>query len=185
MESVCVFLSSSAGLPAYAAAVTELAAELTRRNLTLVYGGARRGLMGTLADSMIAERGRSIGVIPRSLVEYEVAHTGLSELHVVDTMHQRKAMLFTLADAFIVAPGGFGTLDEAFETLTGMQLGYHRKPIVFLDVDGFWSQLTGFLDHAVAVGVLKPQVRALFRTASTPSDALTTLAALSSQAATA
>jgi uncharacterized protein (TIGR00730 family) len=176
VQSVCVFLSSSTGLPSHVAAIRELAGELARRHLTLIYGGARRGLMGTLADAMVAEGARSIGVIPRSLVEIEVAHTGLTELHVVDTMHQRKAMLFTLADAFVVAPGGFGTLDEAMETLTGIQLGYHRKPIVFLDVDGFWSQMTQFFDHAVASAVLHPEVRALYRVASTPAAALDALA---------
>ena len=108
--------------------------------------------MGVLADATLAAGGRVIGVIPQALVELEVAHRGLTELHVVDTMHQRKAMMFELADAFVVAPGGLGTLEEAFETLTGIQLGYHNKPIVFLDVDGFWPPLEAFLDHAVERG---------------------------------
>jgi len=167
-----VFLSSSDGLPRHAAAVRALAAELARRGLALVYGGAHRGLMGVLADAMIAAGGRTIGVIPRALVELEVAHRGLDELHVVDTMHQRKAMMFELADAFVVGPGGFGTLEEAFETLTGIQLGYHAKPIVFLDIDGFWAPMHAFLDHAVDAAVLRPEVRALFRTASTAAGAL-------------
>ncbi|HEX5063710.1 MAG TPA: TIGR00730 family Rossman fold protein, partial [Kofleriaceae bacterium] len=119
MQSVCVFLSSSLGLAAHATAMQELAAEMVRRKLTLVYGGAHRGLMGVLADAVLAHGGRAIGVIPRALVDLEVAHTGLTELHVVETMHQRKAMMFTLADAFLVAPGGLGTLEEAFETMTG------------------------------------------------------------------
>jgi hypothetical protein len=175
VQSVCVFLSSSLGLPAHGEAVHELAAELVRRRLTLVYGGAHRGLMGMLADAVIERGGRAIGVIPRALVELEVAHTGLTELHVVDTMHQRKALMFTLADAFLVAPGGLGTLEEAFETLTGIQLGYHDKPIVFFDVDGFWGPLETFLDHAVTAAVLRPEVRRLFRTASTASAALDVL----------
>ena len=175
MQSVCVFLSSSLGSAAHTDAVHELAAELARRELTLVYGGAHRGLMGVLADRVLAHGGRVIGVIPRALVELEVAHTGLTELHVVDTMHQRKAMMFTLADAFVVAPGGLGTLEEAFETLTGIQLGYHRKPIVFFDVGGFWAPMEVFLDHAVAAGVLRPEVRGLFRTASTAAAALDVL----------
>jgi uncharacterized protein (TIGR00730 family) len=137
VQSVCVFLSSSLGLPAHTAAMHELAEELVRRELTLVYGGAHRGLMGVLADSVLARGGRVIGVIPRALVDLEVAHTGLTTLHVVDTMHQRKAMMFTLADAFLVAPGGLGTLEEAFETMTGIQLGYHNKPIAFFDIGGF------------------------------------------------
>lgn len=177
VQRVCVFLSSSDGLPSHAAAIDELARELARRQLALVYGGAHRGLMGVLADAMLAAGGAAIGVIPRALVELEVAHRGLSELHVVDTMHQRKALMFTLADGFVVGPGGFGTLEEAFETLTGLQLGYHGKPMVFLDVDGFWSPLEAFLDHAVATGVLRAEVRALFRTASTPAAALDLLAA--------
>jgi uncharacterized protein (TIGR00730 family) len=154
------------------AAITELGRELARREITLVYGGAHRGLMGVLADAVLAAGGTAIGVIPRALVELEVAHTGLTELHVVETMHQRKAMMFTLADAFVVAPGGFGTLEEAFEMLTGLQLAYHAKPIVFLDVDEFWRPLAAFLDHAVSTEVLRPEVRALFRTASSAASAL-------------
>jgi uncharacterized protein (TIGR00730 family) len=118
-----------------------------------------------------------IGVIPRSLVELEVAHRGLSELHVVETMHARKALMFSLADAFVVAPGGFGTLEEAFETLTGVQLGYHAKPLTFLDIDGFWAPLAAFLDHAVDSCVLRAEIRALFRTAASAGaaiDAVTT-----------
>ena len=177
MRSVTVYLSSSPGRPAEVAAIQDLARELARRQLTLVYGGASRGLMGVLADSALAAGASVIGVIPQALVDYEVAHRGLSEQHVVETMHERKAMMFSLADAFVVAPGGFGTLEEAFEQLTGFQLGYHKKPIVFLDVDGFWQRLEGFLDHAVSIGVLLPQTRALFRTASSATAALDTLAA--------
>jgi uncharacterized protein (TIGR00730 family) len=173
---VCVFLSSSDGLPAYASAIRELGRELARRDHVLVYGGAHRGLMGVLADAMLAAGGTAIGVIPRALVDLEVAHRGLSELHVVDTMHQRKALMYTLADAFVVAPGGLGTLEEAFETLTGIQLGYHRKPIVFLDVGRFWRPLEDFLDHSVVAGVLQPNVRALFQTAATPAAAIDAIA---------
>lgn len=176
VRNVCVFLSSSPGRASDVAAITALARELAARGLTLVYGGAHRGLMGTLADAMLAAGGRAIGVIPNALVEREIAHRGLTELHVVDTMHQRKALMFELADAFVVAPGGLGTLEEAFEQLTGLYLGYHRKPVVFLDIDGFWPRLEAFLDHAVAVGVMRPEARALFRTASSASAALDTLA---------
>jgi uncharacterized protein (TIGR00730 family) len=132
--------------------------------------------MGVLADAVLDAGGRAIGVIPRALVELEVAHTGLTELHVVDTMHQRKAMMFSLADAFVVCPGGFGTLEEAFEILTGLQLGYHGKPIAFLDIDAFWAPLEKFLDHGTATGVLRREVRALFRTAPTATAALDLLA---------
>jgi uncharacterized protein (TIGR00730 family) len=177
VQSVCVYLSSSSGLPEHAAALQSLAEELVRRKLTLVYGGAHRGLMGVLADAALAAGGKVTGVIPQALVDYEVAHTGLTTLHVVQTMHQRKAMMFDLADAFIVAPGGLGTLEEAFEQLTGIQLGYHAKPIIFLDVDGFWKPLEAFLDHAVETGVLRAEVRGLFRTASSAPAALDALAA--------
>jgi uncharacterized protein (TIGR00730 family) len=176
VRNVCVFLSSSEGRPADVAAITTLGRELAARDLMLIYGGAHRGLMGVLADAVLAAGGRAIGVIPQALVEREIAHRGLTELHVVETMHQRKAMMFELADAFVVAPGGLGTLEEAFEQLTGLQLGYHRKPVVFLDVDGFWPPLEAFLDHAVLAGVMKPEVRALFRTASSASAALDALA---------
>jgi len=175
MRSVCVFLSSSDGRPQDREAIAALAQEIAKRGLTLVYGGAHRGLMGVLADEMLAAGGKVIGVIPRALVELEVAHTGLTEQHVVETMHQRKAMMYSLADAFVVAPGGFGTLEEAFEQLTGIQLRYHNKGVVFLDVEGFWTRMVEFLDHAAHVGVLRPETRALFRTASSASAALDVL----------
>ena len=177
VRNVTVFLSSSDGRPTDGVAIRELGRELARRELTLVYGGAHRGLMGVLADATLAAGGRVIGVIPRALVELEIAHRGLTELHVVETMHLRKAMMYELADAFVVAPGGLGTLEEAFETLTGVQLGYHEKPIVFLDVDGFWPPLEAFLDHSVRAGVLGARARALFRTASSAAAALDSLAA--------
>jgi hypothetical protein len=177
VRAVTVYLSSSDGTPAHVAAIEDLGRELARRGLALVYGGAHRGLMGKLADAALAAGGRVVGVIPQALVDFEVAHRGLTELHVVDTMHQRKAMMFSLADAFVVAPGGLGTLEEAFETLVGIQLKYHAKPVVFLDIDAFWPPLEKFLDHAVEAGVLMPSVRGLFRTASTAAAALDTLAA--------
>jgi uncharacterized protein (TIGR00730 family) len=176
VRNVCVFLSASPGRPSDVEAVTRLARELVGRDLTLVYGGAHRGLMGVLADATLDAGGRVIGVIPQALVEREIAHRGLTELHVVETMHQRKAMMFELADAFVVAPGGLGTLEEAFEQLTGLYLGYHSKPVVFLDIDGFWPLLEAFLDHAVVAGVLRPEARSLFRIASSASAALDTLA---------
>ena len=171
-----MYLSSSDGLPVHVDAIRALAHEMARRRISLVYGGAHRGLMGVLADAMLEVGGRVVGVIPRALVDLEVAHRGLTELHVVDTMHQRKAMMFTLADAFVVGPGGLGTLEEAFETLTGIQLGYHRKPIVFLEADGFWAPMAAFLDHSVRAAVLRPEVRGLFRTAPSASAALDMLA---------
>jgi uncharacterized protein (TIGR00730 family) len=177
MQAVCVYLSSSAGRPSDVAAIEALGRELAARKITLVYGGAHRGLMGVLADAVLAAGGCVVGVIPQALVDYEVAHTGLTQLHVVQTMHQRKAMMFDLADAFVVAPGGLGTLEEAFEQLTGIQLGYHNKPIIFLDVDGFWRPMEAFLDHAVETGVLRSEVRVLFRTATSAAAALDALVA--------
>jgi len=172
MQAVTVYLSSSNGNPAYVAAIEDLGRELVRRDLTLVYGGAHRGLMGVLADTVLEAGGRVIGVIPQALVDREIAHRGVTELHIVDTMHQRKAMMFSLADGFVVAPGGLGTLEEAFETLVGIQLGYHRKPVAFLDIAGFWTPLEAFLDHAVTAGVLAQTVRPLFCSASTAAGAL-------------
>jgi hypothetical protein len=173
-----VYLSSSAGRPEDRAMIEVLARAIAARGLELVYGGARRGLMGLLADAALAAGGRVTGVIPQALVDLEVAHEGLTELHVVETMHQRKALMFQRCDAVIVAPGGFGTLEEAFEHLTGLQIGYHEKPIVFLDVAGFWGPLAQFLDHAVVAGVLRAEIRTLFRTAASADAALDTLSAL-------
>ena len=173
MPRLCVFCGSNAGsAPAFAAAATQLGTALAGRDIGLVYGGGEVGLMGTVADAVLAAGGEVVGVIPRALVDLEIAHRGLTEQNVVDTMHQRKAMMFSLADAFIVAPGGLGTLEEAFETLVGIQLRYHAKPVVFLDVDDFWPPLVAFLDHAVAAGVLSAEVRTLFRTASSAAAAL-------------
>ncbi|MCX5746302.1 MAG: TIGR00730 family Rossman fold protein [Proteobacteria bacterium] len=154
MRTVCVFLSSSPGRDVDVAAITELGTALARRDLGLVYGGATRGLMGVLADATLAAGGHVVGVIPTTLVDRELAHPGLHAQHVVDTMHQRKHKMFELADAFVVAPGGFGTLEEAFEILTGRQIEAHRKPVVFLDTAGFWAPMATFLDHAVEARVL-------------------------------
>lgn len=150
MRSVCVFCGSNTGAgEAYAAAARELARVLARRRLRLVYGGGSIGLMGVLADAALEAGAQVIGVTPRRLVEREVAHRALTELRVVDTMHERKALMADLSDAFIALPGGLGTLDETFEMLTWTQLGYHRKPAALLDVDGYFERLTAFLDHAV------------------------------------
>jgi uncharacterized protein (TIGR00730 family) len=176
MRSVCVYLSSSPGRPVDVAATTALAHEIVRRDLTLVYGGARRGLMGVLADATLEAGGRVVGVIPQALVELEIAHHSITELHIVATMQERKAKMFELADGFVVAPGGLGTIEEAFEHLTGLYLGYHRKPIVFLDIEDFWRRFEAFLDHAVEVSVLRPEARALIRTVSSASAALDALA---------
>jgi uncharacterized protein (TIGR00730 family) len=150
VKRVLVFCGSSPGLrPEYASAAQELGRLLAARELELVYGGASVGLMGALADSVLAAGGTAIGVIPNRLVEAEIAHAGLTKLHVVETMHERKALMGELSDAVIALPGGTGTLDELFELFTWSQLGLHRMPIGLLDVDGYWQPLLRFLEHAV------------------------------------
>jgi uncharacterized protein (TIGR00730 family) len=150
MHSVCVFCGSNSGAgEAYAEAARGLARAIARRRLTLVYGGGNVGLMGVLADAALDAGARVIGVIPRRLVEKEVAHSRLTEQRIVGTMHERKALMADLSDAFIALPGGLGTLDETFEMLTWTQLGYHRKPSALLDVNGYFERLAAFLDHAV------------------------------------
>jgi uncharacterized protein (TIGR00730 family) len=147
-ERVCVYAGSAPGAqPAYVRAASELAAALVRRGSGVVYGGGSLGLMGALADGMLAAGGEIIGVIPRFLDEREIGHSGLSELHVTENMHDRKMLMAELCDAFLVLPGGIGTLEEVVEMLSWSQLGLHRKPIGLLDTDGFWAPLVDLLDH--------------------------------------
>jgi len=149
-KRICVFLGSSGGVrPEYAEVAKHLGRELVRRNLGLVYGGANLGLMKTLADTVLAEGVEVIGVIPKMLVEKEIAHEGLTELRVVGSMHERNALMADLADGFIALPGGLGTLEEFFEVWTWGQLGQHVKPCGLLDVCGYFGHLIKFLDHAV------------------------------------
>lgn len=156
MNRICVYLGSSPGArPDYVDAAQSLAARLADRGLGLVYGGASVGTMGVLADAALAAGGEVIGVIPQSLQDKEVGHVGLSELHVVASMHERKMMMMDLCDAFVVLPGGSGTLEELFETFTWLQLGLHEKPIGLLEVAGYWAPLVAFLDHAVGQGFLR------------------------------
>jgi len=153
---VCVFCGSSLGArPEYADAARTFGRLLGEQGVGLVYGGARAGLMGVVADAALAAGGEAIGVIPRSLVDREIAHTGLSQLRVVSSMHERKATMAELSDAFVALPGGLGTLEELFEVWTWAQLGIHRKPIALLDVNDFYMPLTAFLDHAVDEGFIK------------------------------
>jgi uncharacterized protein (TIGR00730 family) len=172
MRRVCVFCGANAGArPEYGIAARALAAVLARRRLGVVYGGGNVGLMGTLADAMLLAGGEVIGVIPQHLVAREVAHRGVTELRIVDTMHQRKAMMNELSDAFIALPGGFGTLEEFFEILTWSQLGIHRKPSGLLNVSGYYDHLLAMLDHAVTEGFLLPANRKLV-VADTDADVL-------------
>src|SRR5262245_13303074 len=148
MNRLCVFCGSSSGRdPAYRAAAVELGALLAERRIGLVYGGAASGLMGAVAEATRAAGGEVIGVIPRALVEWAVAHTGLSDLRIVSTMHERKALMAELSDGFIALPGGIGTLEEMFEVWTWAQLGSHSKPCALLNVGGFYDRLLAFLDH--------------------------------------
>ena len=150
MKSVCVYCGSNAGArPGYAAKATQLGTRLAQEKLALVYGGGNVGLMGIVADAALAAGGEVIGVIPEQLVGWEVAHTGLTKLEVVANMHERKARMFDLSDAFVALPGGFGTLDEMFEMLTWRQLGLGDKPCAFLDVDGFYAPLAAMMDRMV------------------------------------
>lgn len=162
MRSVCVFCGSNTGAgPTYAEAARALARAVAGRRLKLVYGGGNVGLMGVLADAALGAGAHVIGVIPRRLVEKEVAHSGLTEQRIVETMHERKALMADLSDAFIALPGGLGTLDETFEMLTWIQLGIHRKPCALLDVDGYFERLAAFLDHAVEQRFLTAAHRAM------------------------
>ena len=158
LAQVCVFCGSSSGCrPAYAEAAAELGRELARRDIGLVYGGGAVGLMGVVADATMAAGGRVTGVIPGGLFSPEVAHEKVTTLHRVGSMHERKALMYRLADAFVALPGGLGTLEELAETLTWGQIGLHDKVVGLLDVDDFFRPLRGFFDHAVAEGFLKPR----------------------------
>jgi uncharacterized protein (TIGR00730 family) len=174
---VCVFCGSAVGARAdYAEAARVLATELARRGLGLVYGGGSVGIMGVLADAALAVGVEVIGVIPRPLASRELLHTGLTELRLVESMHERKATMASLADAFIALPGGLGTLEELLEMLTWSQLGIHRKPIALLNVGGYWNALLQLLDHAAAEHFIRPEYLAFLVVADTPSTLLDRLA---------
>ena len=178
MHSVCVFCGSNAGArEAYALATRALARVIAVRGLRLVYGGGSIGLMGVLAEEVLASGGHVIGVVPRRLVEKEVVRSDLSELHVVETMQERKSLMAELSDGFIALPGGFGTLDELFEMLTWTQLGYHRKPCALLNVEGYFERLIAFLDHSVEQRFVTQAHRAMLVVERSPDVLLDRLAA--------
>jgi len=169
MHSVCVFCGSNTGVGTrYADAARLLARAIARARLRLVYGGGSIGLMGVLAEAALAEGVAVIGVAPRRLLDREVVHRHLTELHVVESMHERKAKMAELSDGFIALPGGYGTLDELFEALTWTQLGYHRKPCGLLNVAGYFDRLAGYLDHALAEGFLIHEHRRMLVVADDP-----------------
>jgi uncharacterized protein (TIGR00730 family) len=160
MKTICIFCGSNRGARAeYADAARSVAATLVRHQLTLVYGGGRVGLMGVVADEVLRLGGHVIGVIPRALWDREVGHAGLTEVRIVETMHERKATMADLADGFIALPGGLGTLEEIFEIWTWAQLGMHRKPCGFLDVGGYYAPLMQFLDRAVDEEFIRAETR--------------------------
>jgi uncharacterized protein (TIGR00730 family) len=162
LRSICVFCGASSGNdPGYAAAAAVVGKRLAIRGIQLVYGGGRLGLMGEVADAALAAGGRVVGVIPRGLVDRELAHPRVSELRIVDTLHERKAVMAELSDAFVALPGGLGTLEELAEVLSWAQLDLHAKPIGLLDVGGFFASLEAFLDHAVTEGFLAERHRRL------------------------
>jgi uncharacterized protein (TIGR00730 family) len=160
MKSICVYCgSNSGGKPVYAERAKALGKRIAKENLALVYGGGNVGLMGIVADAVLDAGGEVIGVIPQQLVDLEVAHRGVTQLEIVGSMHERKARMFDLSDAFIALPGGFGTLDEMFEMLTWRQLGLGEKPCAFLDVDDFYTPLIAMIDRMVGEGFLHADQR--------------------------
>jgi len=163
IESVCIYCGSSAGArPGYADAARRLGREMAERRIRLVYGGGRIGLMGEAADAALAAGGQVIGVIPDHLQLQERGHRGVTELRVVGTMHERKNVMFELSDAFVILPGGYGTLDEAFEMLTWRQLRLHDKPVLFANIDGYWNRLQDLIDHFIREGFAQESSRRLF-----------------------
>ena len=162
MQRICVFCASNPGHnPVYLALARSLGVLMAQRKHTVVFGGGRVGLMGALADGALGAGGEVIGVMPHALVQREAAHRALTQLHIVDTMHERKAMLAELSDGFIAMPGGIGTLEELFETWTWGHLGVHAKPIALLDVADYWKSLVMFLDHMGEEGFMRPNTREL------------------------
>ena len=180
MKRLCVYCGSRPGTePAYAEAARQVGAWIGQQGWQLVYGGGRAGLMGIVADAALAAGAPVIGVIPRSLMDREHGHAGLTELHVVDTMHQRKTLMAERADAFLALPGGIGTFEELFEVWTWRQLGYHDKPIGLLNVDGYYDPLLGFIDRSIEHGFMGPAQLGLLQVSA---DAAELLARLGRQA---
>jgi uncharacterized protein (TIGR00730 family) len=178
LRRLCVFCGSSVGgSPIYAEGAAALGRALVAANVGLVYGGGSVGLMGVLADTMLTAGGHVVGVIPQSLLDLEVGHRGLSDLRVVESMHERKALMAELADAFVALPGGIGTLEEFFEAWTWTQLGVHAKPCGLLNVAGYYAPLLACIDHMVAERFLHPAYRAMVLVEDEPAALLTRLAA--------
>jgi len=176
LSSLCVFCGSNAGAqPAYLEAAEAVGRGLAQRGLRVVYGGGKVGMMGAVADAARAEGGEVIGVIPQSIFDLEIGHTGLDDLRVVASMHERKALMAELSDAFIALPGGIGTLEEVFEVYTWAQLGIHSKPLGLIDVAGYYEPLVAFLDHAVQERFLRSETRAMLAVSERLDDLLAQL----------
>jgi uncharacterized protein (TIGR00730 family) len=181
--SLCVYCGSrSGGDPAFAQAATEMGAQIGRNGGQLVYGGGRAGLMGLVADAALAAGARVVGVIPQALVERELGHTGLTELHVVQTMHERKQLMAERSDAFVALPGGIGTFEELFEVWTWRQLGYHDKPVGLLNVAGYYDKLLGFIGDTERQGFVPPAQRALLQVDTDAGALLARLSVLATRA---
>ena len=181
MKRICVYCGSSLGMRSdYTKAAHLLAEEMFKRNIGLVYGGASIGIMGQVADAVLALGGEVIGVIPQPLAVKEVSHSGLTELKVVGSMHERKAMMTDLADGFIALPGGLGTLEELFEILTWAQLGFHQKPCGLLNIGDYYDSLVAFLDHAADEAFIKPIHRSLLQVSDCPRQLLDAFASFQS-----
>jgi uncharacterized protein (TIGR00730 family) len=179
IKRLCVYCGSSPGVdPSYQTAAAQLGTRLAQSSVELIYGGGRVGLMGVLADAALAAGGRVTGVIPRLLHDREVAHPGVSDMIVVGSMHERKQRMFDLADAFVVLPGGLGTLDETIEILTWRQLGLHDKPVIIADIAAYWAPLLGLIEHVIADGFAYAPLRDYYRVVARVEDVLPTLAAL-------
>ncbi len=178
MDAVCVFCGSRDGNdPAYVAAARDTGAAVARRGWKLIYGGGHVGMMGALADAALAEGGEVIGVMPRALLSREIAHPRITRIHLVTSMHRRKALMSSLSDGFLTLPGGYGTLEEFFETLTWAQLGLHSKPCAILDVVGFWDPLLAMVDSQIGSGFVPPEHRQLILAGRDPDDVLDRMAA--------
>jgi uncharacterized protein (TIGR00730 family) len=178
LDSICVFAGSNSGnRPAYLEAARHLGRTLAERKLGVVYGGAKIGLMGALADAALAAGTRVVGVMPESLMAKEVGHRGLTELHVVKSMHERKALMAARSDGFVALPGGWGTLEELFEVLTWGQLGLHHKPCGLLNAEGYFDPLLAFLEHTVDEGFVRREQRAFILVDASPAALLDRMAA--------
>ncbi|MBO9665978.1 MAG: TIGR00730 family Rossman fold protein [Bdellovibrio sp.] len=173
IKRICVYCGANSGNnPEFAKAAKELGHLIAAHKIELVYGGGKAGLMGVVADAVIEKQGTVIGIIPQSLVRQEHAHHEITELRVVNSMHERKATMASMADAFIALPGGFGTLEEMFEVLTWSQIGYHEKPVALVNTAEYYTHLRTFVDHAISTGLIRQEYARYFQVAETPAKAM-------------